>query len=143
MKKWARRRALKRIYHPYWNWEDVQDGMWRTVPKPEEEALLAAAVEFTGDAALYGSYMLRVIVEWPIACEQNLSNEAMNRLAWVGHAACSLAIKCHEYITRRAWGMLTDQQREDANEQARIAVDTWVFAHRSHPGQYTLDLRWA
>ena len=99
--------------------------MWRKVTKNEEDRLLPLAVEFTGDAKLYGSWMQRVITEWPIACEHNLTDLATNRKAWVGHAATQMAINCPEYITRSAWAALNDRQRIDANKQAQYAIETW------------------
>lgn len=129
---------MKRIYHPYWKWEDYLDGMWRVVPKPEDDLLFPKAVEFTGNAELYGSFMLRVAQEWPIACEQNLTNEGMNRLAWIGHAACSMAIHCPEYITRRAWSSLKQRQRDDANAKAQYAVEMWLHSFRMNRDQYAI-----
>lgn len=106
-------------------WEDWKAGMWRKVSKSEEETFLSAAVEFTGNAELYGSWMLRVIAAWPVSCEHNLTDLSLNRKAWVGHAATQMAINCPEYITRMAWGLLTDQQRIDANRQAQRAIEQW------------------
>ena len=130
---------MTRIYHHYLKWEDFQAGMWRTIPASEHEAMLAKAIEFTGNAELYGSFMMRVVAEWPISCEQNLTNEGMNRKAWVGHAATSMAINCPEYITREAWGHLTDQQRDEANAKAQEAIDTWVEQHKAKSDQYALQ----
>lgn len=117
---------MKRIWHPYTVWEDFLQGMWRIVPKCEETLWLDVAVWFTGDNDLYGQWMLKVINELPLACEHNLTNDAMNRWAWIGHAACCLATGCPEYITRRAWGLLDETQRTLANARAAIALQIWV-----------------
>ncbi len=122
---------MRRIYHHYLKWEETTSGMWDLVSADREKALLKEAVEFTGDAILYGSFMRRVISEWPISCEQNLTNPGMNQLAWVGHAATALAIQCPEYITRKAWSLLTDKQRLDADAQALDAVQEWRYLHIS------------
>lgn len=119
----------RRIYHPYWNWEDYKAGMWRAVSKEDAEALLEEAITFTGDAETYGEYMQRVIVEWPVACEHNLTERSMNRLAWVGHAATALAIGAPEHITRQAWAFLTTQQQDAANAKAEQAVKDWEARH--------------
>lgn len=120
---------MNRIYHPYTEWEDWQAGMWRSVSGSEKIELLRKAIEFTGDAELYGSFMRKVLVEWPIACEHNLTDESQNRKAWIGHAATCMAIDCPEDITRSAWYQLTQQQRDDANQQAQNAIDEWVSLH--------------
>ena len=87
--------------------------------------MLGKAIDFTGNATLYGSFMRRVVVEWPIACEHNLTERSMNRLAWIGHSACCLAINCPESVTREAWGHLSSVQRQEADAQAENALDMW------------------
>ncbi len=124
-----------RVYHHYLKWEETASGMWDVVSKERERILLHEAVVFTGNSKLYGSYMQRVIKEWPISCEQNLTNPSMNQLAWVGHAATALAIHCPEYITRLAWGMLTEQQRIAADAEALSAVREWRYTYVSGKGQ--------
>ena len=97
--------------------------MWR---KPDNrEQMLADAVAFTGDHEAYGAAMRRVIREWPISCEHNLSNTTQNRKAWIGHAACALEKEFCEDVVRQAWGLLTDEQRRLANEQAAAAIKEW------------------
>ena len=129
---------MKRIWHPYTLWEDWRAGMWRRVLPDEVERFVEAAVRFTGDAMLYGSFMLRVTREWPFSCEHNLTERAMNRRAWVGHAAACMAIECPEYLTRRAWWMLTQEQRDAADAQATEAIRSWV--NRADP-QMLLEWR--
>ncbi len=114
---------MKKIWHPYYEWEDYKNGMWESVFGKDRMRLLKKAIEFTGDAKLYGSFMKRVIIEWPIACEHHLSGDSGNKKAWVGHAATCLAIKCPEDITRSAWGYLTKQQQDEANQEAQNAID--------------------
>lgn len=95
----------------------------------ERAALLPLAIDFTGDANRYGAAMLRVTVEWPFSCEHNLTDIGQNRRAWIGHAACCLAIGCPEDVTREAWGHLSEQQREDANAKATEAILSWEAHH--------------
>lgn len=99
--------------------------MWRKATRIEEEEILPKAIDFTGNAALYGSFMVRVTRQWPFSCEHNLTDVAMNRRAWLGHAACCMAIGCPEYITRRAWWMLTQAQRDAADAEADKAIRSW------------------
>ena len=117
---------MKRIYHPYWTWEDFQAGMWNKAPKDKEEAMLKTAIEFTGDHIKYGAAMRRVTKEWPISCENNLTDINQNRKAWLGHAACCLEIRIPEYIIRAAWKQLTEEQRILANEQADFYINEWL-----------------
>lgn len=114
-----------KVWHPYTIWEDYLNGMYESVYGEKREKLLQKAIEFTGNATLYGSFMRRIILEWPYACEHNLTDHSINRKAWIGHAATCLAIQCPEDITRSAWGHLTQQQQDDANQQAQDAIHEW------------------
>jgi hypothetical protein len=116
---------MKKIWHHYEKWEEYKSGMWRKVDKLQEEKYFEWAIGFTGNTNLYGSWMMKVIKEWPISCQQNLSDVSLNRQAWIGHAACCLANSCPEYIVRRAWWELTEEQRCEANVKADIAIAEW------------------
>lgn len=119
-----------RVYHPYQDWEEHAFGLWRDVSGAERANLLTRAIAFTGDAALYGAAMLRIADEWPISCEHNLTCLGMNRLAWIGHAACCLETGAPEDVTREAWHHLTQPQRDAANAVADHAIAVWETAYR-------------
>jgi hypothetical protein len=118
--------TLRRVWYPYDQWEEYHAGMWRLVhASAEHDALLAQAIRFTGDAPRYGEAMTAVVHAWPISCAMNLTTLGMNRHAWIGHAACAHAFGCPEHIVREAWHLLTQQQQDDANEQANTAIELW------------------
>ena len=99
--------------------------MWRTLKKEEEKEFLQKAIELTSDAELYSLWMMEVVVNWHYSCEHNLTCSGMNRLAWIGQAACAMAINCPEYITRIAWNELSQEQQDRANLNAFIAIELW------------------
>jgi hypothetical protein len=101
--------------------------MWGEVQNKQQAVQLA--IEFTGDHQLYGHYMRRVVSEWPVSCENALTDSALNQRAWVGHAACALAHRLPEDIVRLAWGRLTDEQRVLANAEADRAIRIWKHAY--------------
>jgi hypothetical protein len=117
---------IKQVYYPYWLWEDYKSGMWQKLERKEEYVFFTKAIDFTGNDELYGHWMLEVIKQWPISCENNLTDMARNHKAWIGHAACSLAFNCPEYITRKAWWELSDNQKELANKRADYAIAIWT-----------------
>lgn len=110
----------------YNDWEDWKNGMWRKLPAIEEEFILATAIEFTGKWIDYGAAMGEVIVEWPKTMVNSLSNNSINRRAFLGHCACQFKLGIPEYITRLAWRELTNQQRFDADKIAEIHIKNWV-----------------
>lgn len=123
---------LPRVYHPVGLWEEIDSNMWGGVD--DRKNMLECAINFTGDHILYGSYMLRVIKKWPYSCENALTDYMLNRKAWVGHAACAMAIGCPEDITRKAWGLLTHEQRSLANRRAAFAIGEWEKDYRASKG---------
>jgi len=125
-----KQKKLARIYHPYWDWEEMGSGMWEGCT--DANKMLKKAVEFTGDHKLYGRFMTRVIREWIVSCENSLTNYSINRKAWLGHAACAMAIGCPENITRQAWGMLDGNQQMLANREADRRIVIWEQCQREN-----------
>lgn len=106
--------------------------MWGDVAN--RRLYLQRAEIFTGNHRLYGRYMQRVTFKWPNSCINALTDYNLNRKAWIGHAACALALRCPEDITRQAWGLLTDEQRILANRQAERAIQSWEVRYRQSLG---------
>jgi len=117
---------MKRIYHHYTKMEEFKRGLWKTISNTKtRNILLKKAIKFTSNHRLYGFYMIKVVKKWKYSCEHNLSCEDMNRQAWIGHAACCLALNCPEDITRLAWHYLTQEQQDKANQEADSAILLW------------------
>lgn len=109
--------------------------MWRKIHASEESDFVERAVKFTGDAELYGAFMISAIMEWPFTCEHNLTCTGMNQQAFIGHSAACIAIGSPEYITRLAWWQLTKDQQDRANGKADLAIKIWEE-------QYAKDKDW-
>lgn len=110
------------VWLPWWELEEVKHRMWGDVS--HRKTWLQMAVSFTGNAELYGEWMIRVADEWPKSCAHALTKPGDKR-AWIGHAAVAMAIGCPEDIVREAWSLLTDDQRIAANAMAQKAIDYW------------------
>ena len=130
--KWSLQMKLKRVWLPIDQWEEISANMWGEVVN--RRIFLQRAVIFTGNHRLYGRYMQRVTIEWPNSCINALTDYNLNRKAWIGHAACALALHCPEDITRQAWGLLTNEQRILANRQADRAIQSWEMRYRASLG---------
>ena len=102
--------------------EEVAHNMWGAVS--HRRTWLEIAATFTGNAELYGEWMLRVVSDWPNSCAHNLTKPGDKR-PWMGHAAVALAIRCPEDIVREAWALLTADQQERANRKASEAIEAW------------------
>ncbi len=123
---------LKRVWVPFDEWEEIGFNMWGSVESRRD--YLRRAVIFTGNHRLYGRYMQRVVKEWPRSCLNALTDQGLNKRAWIGHAATALALRCPEDITRQAWSHLTHEQQVLANRQADRAIQSWEMRYRESLG---------
>lgn len=125
------------VWHPWWAWEEVGHNMWGSVS--HRKTWLQIAIEFTGNPELYGEWMRRVVDEWPVSCEHNLTKSGDKR-AWIGHAAVALAIGCPEDVVREAWAYLSPEQQDKANAKATEAINLWRERYaETRPGDGRAD----
>ena len=123
---------FNRVWHRFDTWEEIEHNMWGSVN--DRASYIEKAIAFTGDHKRYGAYMRAVIFQWPISCENALTDYSRNRKAWIGHAACAMAFGCPEDIVRSAWSRLTDEQRTLANREAANAISIWESNYARHKG---------
>lgn len=133
---------MKRIYHHFNNWEDYHAGMYDEDSNGRKERVEKAAY-ILGTPKVCKEAMEKVVTEWKIATEYNLSNAEINRKAWLGQAACSCYGNIHEDETREAWGIMTDQQRTKANQIAATIIKRWLRERETEEsGQITMINDW-
>lgn len=116
---------MERIFHHYNKWEDFHAGMYAESREGRKERVKQAA-HILGTPSICKKAMEKVISEWQIATEYNLSNAEINRKAWLGQAACSCYAGIHEDETREAWGIMTEPQRIEANRIAASIIRKWL-----------------
>ena len=114
---------MKQVYKPYWTWECYKSGMWNKVSNEDE--LLTKAIEFTGNYVDYGKSMRKVVFEWNNTIEHHLTNKSINRRAFLGHCAVYYKHQIPEYLVRKAWKYLTDEQRRLADNEAEKTIKEW------------------
>ena len=119
------RRNIKRSYFHYEKLEEFKSNMWKTITGSLRINLIDKAYIFTSNTELYGFWLMQVLDQWPYSCIHNLSATEINRQAWIGHAACALAMGIPEDLTRCAWHLLTEKQQNDANAKADQAILKW------------------
>ena len=116
---------MQRIFHHYNLWEDYHAKMYDESKDGRKERVLKAA-HILGTPDICREAMEKVVAEWTIATEYNLSNAEINRKAWLGQAACSCYGGVHEDETREAWGIMTEAQRIEANRIAATIIKKWL-----------------
>jgi hypothetical protein len=117
---------MKRIYHHYINWEDYRNGFYDNCSGEEKEKHLKSVIKMFNSESLTIEYMNRVITEWRYSCEHNLTNDALNKIAYIGQAACCIYSKTPSTITMEGWNLLTSEVQDRANIIAQQTLDRWI-----------------
>lgn len=111
----------KQFYSHYTLWEDFNCGMWNKYEGLEKEGL-SKCISLLQNPELG---MIMVTKNWNISTKVNLSDKQQNRKSWLGQAACCIIHGVPENITRKAWMMLTEQERDNANQIAKKVIEQW------------------
>ena len=81
---------------------------------------------FLADVQRFETCLNRVITEWVNSCEHYLTNEKMNRIAWMGQAsACVCSGIPSKY--RGGYNLLTEDQQKTADETALKYINIWMI----------------
>lgn len=118
---------MKRIYHTYDKWECYPAGLYETQP-PDGMTPKQAIEEygkFLRDSPRFEAALERVITEWKNSCEHYLSNESMNRIAWLGQAAMCIDTRVPAGY-RGGFNSLTPQEQAAANNLALQYLNKWL-----------------
>lgn len=106
---------MERIYHRYELWEDFKAGFYNNIAGKNKKLLINKVVELFSDQELTRKFMQKVIDEWHYSCEHNLSNQSLNRIAYLGQAACCLFAGVPSSITMEAWHFVSKENRDKAD----------------------------
>lgn len=119
-----------RIFHTWEKWECYKAGFY------SDNAPLGMSIddcetrykEFLSDLPLFEKYLARVITEWKFSCEHYLTNENMNRIAWLGQASmCLYSSVPSKY--RGGYNLLTGDQKIAADSMALVYLNKWLKAN--------------
>lgn len=124
--------SIKRAWHHWTKWECVKAGMYDTSSTLSHDLSMIEYAKFLRDCNRFESAMLRILDEWPISCEQFLSNMFINRIAWMGQA--SVCIDCGiPRIHRGGFHLLSTDEKMAANRLADRYVKQWedIYAQKS------------
>lgn len=119
-----------RIFHEWSDWECFPAGFYGDKPpkgSTAEECEIAYK-NFLADLDLFAENLEKVITQWKNSCEHYLTNEKMNRIAWLGQASMCL----YSGVPARFCGgfnLLTDEQQEAANMKALEYLNKWLVAN--------------
>lgn len=115
---------ISQIFHHYEKWEDWKAGLFDSVCTRFDEKLNLSK-EVLENEELFLEVARDMVSSWPYSSEQNLSDKSMNRQAWIGQASCCFNHSAPEYVTIKAWWMLSEEERKKANAIADIVINEW------------------
>ena len=111
---------MKQIWHNYELWECHKHGFFSK--SNTKENLHEKVVELFTNPKNTEIFMSKVVQEWKYSCEHNLTNISMNRIAWLGQAACCLYANIPSEITKQAWHMVPEDYRNQADKIAELII---------------------
>lgn len=119
-----------RVYHPYTLWEDYKAGFYDNISGKQKQSKIDKVLEMFNSDKLTEEYMNMVIEHWVYSCEHNLTNESMNKVAYIGQAACCLYGKVPCDLTMRGWKLLSQEVRDRSDEIANKVINKWKLERR-------------
>jgi hypothetical protein len=126
-----------RIYHTWEKWECFKAGFYEDRP-PKGMKLTDGEEryrEFLSDLNAFESALQEITQTWKYSTEHYLSNDRMNRIAWLGQASVAHALGIPA-ICRGGYHRLTPEQQYSADQMALKYLNKWRVAR----GEYQLML---
>lgn len=130
---------MERIYHTWDEWECYPAGFYENKPKHRnisEGLCKAMYADFLRDIPRFEAAMEGVLQDWPNSTEHYLSNDRMNRIAWLGQAAMCYATGIPSVFCG-GFNQLTLEEQHAANLAALKYLNKWLES-RGEPTLATL-----
>lgn len=130
---------MKRIYHTWDEWECYPAGFYEDRPPQQfkDADCQKLYADFLRDQERFESALTHVLAEWPNSCEHYLSNENMNRVAWLGQASACIALGLPSCF-RTGYHLLSDTDKALADALALSYLNKWL-ADRGEPSVSAAD----
>jgi hypothetical protein len=129
--------TMKREFRHWEKWECFQAGFYAaTGPagKTHEDCERAYA-DILGNVEWFRRAAFRVMNEWPESCAHFLSNEGLNRVAWLGQASVCIETGVPSRY-KYSFLLMTQEKQEVANNVARRAIRWWEDNRRKRPALF-------
>ena len=112
-------KELKRIHHTWEKWECYPAGFYEEKPPKgmTTEECEIAYMDFLSNLDEFSDGLEMVISNWEKSCEHYLTNENMNRIAWLGQSAMCAKNGIPARF-RGGYNLLSDDQKEAADNLA-------------------------
>lgn len=116
---------IKQVFHPFSVWEDHKHGFYNNISGGNKTEMTKHVIQLFCDPEKTKELMERVVKEWPFSCEHNFTNESMNKIAYLGQAACSLYKGVPCTVTMEAWSKVPKEFQDIADGIAEVIINQW------------------
>lgn len=128
-----KKQVSTRIYHTWDKWECYPAGFYENQKEGKaDEECKELYRSFLSDLPRFRQALQRVLSEWKNSCEHYLTNEAMNRIAWLGQASACIEMGLPSKY-RSGYFLLTDEQQLSADNLALEYLNKWLSSHDRSP----------
>lgn len=119
-----------RVFHPWEKWECYQAGFYADRPPSDMtmEQGEEAYREFLADLEQFSAALKFIVKHWKHSCEHYLTNDRMNRIAWLGQASVAYALGLPS-LCRAGYHRLTAEQQSAADNCALEYLNLWLVAN--------------
>ncbi len=126
--------ASGRILHTWDKWECYRHGFYDDKPPNDltQEQGEELYREFLSDLSRFEAALIVVTSEWKFSCEHYLTNDRMNRIAWLGQASLAQALRIPS-MCRGGFNKLTKEQQDAADGLALKYLNEWLVRNGGEP----------
>lgn len=121
-----KKQSENRIYHSWDKWEDYRHNFYGGVMEYTKDGSLETYAAMLRDLSKFEAALQVIIRDWPYSCEHNLTNEAMNRIAYLGQAACALLYNVPHNVSMGGYNLLTPPEQVAADKMAEKYLTIWL-----------------
>ena len=116
----------KRIYHTWDRWECYPAGFYESsLEGLDDDACREKYRAFLADLAQFKAGLELVLSLWTNSCEHYLTNDRMNRIAWLGQASACISLGLPSRY-RSGYFLLTDDEQKAADNLALEYLNQWL-----------------
>lgn len=117
---------MDRIFHEYNKWECYKNGFYNNYTKKKYSIYKDMVIYVFSSQDITQKYMIKVLNEWHYSCENFLTNQNINKVAWLGQAACNIYGKVPNLATMAAWSDVKPIRQNISNMVASKLIDKWT-----------------
>lgn len=119
---------IKQVFHNHDLWEDYKAGFYG-YDFDDYELKHELSKDLLGSAEHFKEVALQMIEKWPYACEHNLTDPSVNKIAYIGQASCCFNHGAPSELVKKAWWEIPEKNRNEADNVAREVLNIWKEKH--------------